>query len=280
MTDLIIPPPSVIKIIEATVAVVVQWGEAMERRILEERKDTNLMFLSPDDPFHAYYQLKLEEARSQTRHKQSVPPAPLAPAATAGSRPIPKVLPPSFTYRQPPDIGGLQLDVIHLTAQNAALYGKEFLAAIARQEADSPLFNFLKPEQPYFRFFFSLYDQYKLALDPSHQLRRRLEQESSSLSNVKANLDLETQHERMVQEQKRKEAEDARAGGGLEMYDWDEFTVLKTIEYQEEPVASDISAGQRVPKTLRPGQKLEQISPITGQKVDVEEFGEDRKSVV
>jgi hypothetical protein len=273
MTELIIPPQSIIKIINATVPLIVRWGGALEKRILEEKKDPKFSFLLPDDPFHAYYQMKLEEAVSGTKQNQAIP-APIAAAPPPPvARPIPKIIPPSFTYQQPPHIGGLQLDVIHLTAQNAALYGKEFLAAIAKQESESPLFNFLKPGEPYFRFFYALYDQYKLALDPSGQLRRRLEQEAASLVNVKANLDMEAEHERMTMEQKRKEAEDAKSADDI--YDWDDFKVLGTVDYDEEPPKRpEEPIGPRVPRSIRRRTSIQQISPVTGQKVAVEDFGD------
>lgn len=275
MSDFIIPPPTIIKIIETTVLTVAKWGEKLEKRILEEKKDSKFSFLLPDDPFHAFYLMKLEEAKSGQKQKQQQPvvkPPPVTPQIRTPQRII---LPPAFTYQQPPDIGGLQLDVIHLTAQNVALYGQEFLRTVARQEAASPLFDFLKPGKPYFRFFCSLCDQYKIALDPSVQLKRRLEQEASSLSVVKDNLDAELQHEKEQIEQRKKELEEAKETEGNDNYDWDDFKVVATIDYDDDtPMEPEVSDVPTVPLHLRKKKEITQISPITGQKVKLEEFGD------
>ncbi|OHT00201.1 Surp module family protein [Tritrichomonas foetus] len=291
MSDLIIPPKKVIKVIDTTVTSIAQWGDNLVRKILEDPKNAQkFSFLQPNDPFYPFYQMRLEEAKSGNKKQENASTASgttsqaaQTPAAPV-SKPIPAIIPPTFTYKHPPEIGGLQLDVIHLTAQYTALYGREFLQAIAKQEMNSPIFNFLKPDQPYFRLFTNLLDQYRLALDPSNQLKRRLEQESQSLLNVKTNLETEAEHAKMVIEQKKKEAAEAKKDESLEQYDWDEFNVLATINYDDDDddenensrkKNSEIDT-QMVPRTLKGNKKagITQISPITGQVVPIEEFGD------
>lgn len=288
MTELIIPPKKVIQAIDVAIPTIIKHGDTLTQRLLSDPKHAQkFTFLLPTDPFYPYFQMKLEEAKSGIKKIETnpVPQKPAAPAAPTQTKTIPSIIPPSFTYKQPPDIGGLQLDVIHLTAQYAALYGKEFLQFIAKQELDSPLFKFLKPDQPYFRLFTSLLEQYRLAIDPSNQLYRRLEQESQSLLNVKADLETEAEHAKMVAEQKKKEANEAKKDESLEQYDWDDFNILATIDFDDEE--SSVAQTQKekanapevpmVPRTLKEKKKksgIVQISPITGQAVPIEEFAD------
>ncbi|KAH0789480.1 putative splicing factor 3A subunit 1 [Histomonas meleagridis] len=275
MSDLIIPPKAVCKTIEKIADYIAKFGEKLETRLREEKKgNPKFSFLIPEDPFYPYFQMKLEEAKSGAKKAAASAMEPITPIAQA-PKPIPKIIQPSFTYKQPTEIGGLQLDVIHLVAQYSALYGQDFLQAIAMRESESPLFNFLKPNQPYFRFFTGLYEQYKLAIDPSNQIRRRLDQESASFLNVKSNIDAETEHQKMTIEQKKKEALEAKKDESADAFDWDEFHVLGTINYDDDqPQKQEVPEGPVVQRTLRKQGKIEQISPITGQKVSVEEFGD------
>lgn len=275
MSDFIIPPPTIIKIIETTVQTVAKWGEKLEKRIIEDKKDPKFSFLLPDDPFHPYYQMKLEEAKNGQKQKQVVNSKIVINPLVAPQKTQKKqVLAPLFLYQQPPEIGSLQLDVIHLTAQNVALYGRDFLKSLVEREGDSPLFAFLKPGKPYFRFFCSLCDQYRAALDPPTALRRRLEEEAESIAAVKENLDAELEKEKEMIAQK-KEAEEAKSTEKEDGYDWENFKIVATIDYDEEPSAPQPQeSGDVVPRTLRKRRDVEQISPITGQKVKVEDFGD------
>ncbi|KAK8886295.1 splicing factor 3a, subunit 1 [Tritrichomonas musculus] len=298
MSELIIPPKIVIQTINATIPAVIKHGDTLIQHLMNDPKNASkFSFLQPDDPFFPYFQMKLEEAKSGTKKVEEAPISQKSASATAAQsnvqppKTIPSIIPPTFSYKQPPDIGGLQLDVIHLTAQYAAMYGKEFLQVIAKQEKDSPLFNFLKPDQPYFRLFTGLLEQYRLALDPSNQLSRRLEQESDSLLNVKADLEIEAEHARLSAEQKKKEANEAKKDESLEQFDWDDFKILGTISFDDEDdVQSSTSQNdkniriqnsteevQMIPKTLKEKKKksgIVQISPITGQAVPIEEFAD------
>lgn len=276
---MILPPMTARKIIDTTAKVVAEYGVMFEKKLIEDRKgDSKYSFLNPDDPFHMYYQEVLEQAKSgklQEATKQN--------KATAQTSFIPKpqqkILPPSFTYRQPEEIGALQLDVIHQTAQYAALYGKEFLQLIAKKEKDTPIFAFLKPDRPYFRFFAGLIEQYKLAIDPSNLLKRRLEQEAASINVIRQNIEAQAEYEKQLIEQKKKEAEEAKSNSINDQFEWDDFKVLATIEYDGEDVHQQPQqqVGPTVQRTLKTIKPMQQISPFTGQKVALEEFGKHIK---
>ena len=148
MSELIIPPKKVIQAIDAAIPTIIKYGDTLIQRLINDPKNAQkFSFLQPTDPFYPYFEMKLEEAKSGNKKVEAAPVAqkPATPAVPVQAKTIPSIIPPTFTYKQPPDIGGLQLDIIHLTAQYAALYGKEFLQVIAKQELDSPLFKFLKP---------------------------------------------------------------------------------------------------------------------------------------
>lgn len=62
--SVIVPPPEIRTVIEKLVAYVIKTGPSFETTILEkERHNPRFSFLFPSDPYHAYYQQRLQEHR-------------------------------------------------------------------------------------------------------------------------------------------------------------------------------------------------------------------------
>lgn len=145
-----------------------------------------------------------------------------------------------------------------LTAQYSALYGDEFLPILVESQIDEPLFSFLKPDKPFFQFFASLVSQYKMILNPSPILKRQIEQEADSILNVKSHIESDLEY----QKQKVKKEET------VENLDFTHFHVVGVVDF-ENPLPSI--------KLKTNKNKITQISPITGQEVDIEEFNDHLK---
>ena len=286
MNDIIIPPKPIQQLIEKTIPSILKYQDLIIKKILD-RKDPKFDFLKDDSPFHSYYLLCMEKAQADVESKDHTAPNPLQNTQlikpVLQSKPQPqtrKILPPSFTYKPPPDIGSLQLDVIHLAAQYGALYGREFLQALLKQKQQEPLFDFMKPGKPYFALFSSLVEQYKLAIDPSPLLKARLKNESESIQNIRENLIAEAENQKQIEEQKKNEANETKESEENSLYDWDNFIVMGTIDYEDD---NDISQQneddnrEMVKTTLKTQKQIMQISPITGQSVPIEEFGNHLK---
>jgi len=161
----IVPPPDVRVIVDKTAQFVGKNGPEFEQRILaSEKNNVKFNFLTPGDPYHAYYREKVDEAKAQaTGTPAAAPsqaPAPatqvLTKASTGSAKPV--VLEPpkkdEFTIPIPAGISAVDLDVIKVTAQFAARNGKKFVTSLAAKEHTNPQFNFLRPQHSMFTFFY------------------------------------------------------------------------------------------------------------------------------
>ncbi|KAI8337154.1 hypothetical protein BC941DRAFT_353306 [Chlamydoabsidia padenii] len=65
MVGMIYPPPDIRRTVDRTAQFLATRGPQLEDHIREnERHNAKFCFLNPTDPYHAYYQYKLREARS------------------------------------------------------------------------------------------------------------------------------------------------------------------------------------------------------------------------
>ncbi|EAX87883.1 Surp module family protein [Trichomonas vaginalis G3] len=280
MTEIIIPPPKIIELIDKVIPAIIKHGSKFEQALLEKKMD-QFDFVKEDHPFHAFYLQRLEEQKNKKQEEVKVQQQFQAPTVPKLQTPQiqPTIIPPSFSYKPPPEIGSLQLDAILLAAQYTALYGKEFLQVLFKEQQDVALFDFLKPGKPYFALFSTMVEQYRLALSPSQKLQRRLESEAASLQVVRANLIAEKDNQKQIMEEKKKEEEANKADEENSLYDWSTFKIVQTIDYDDQPapVSQQVPQKDQVRKTLKSEQKIMQISPITGQEVPIEEFGKHLK---
>ncbi|XP_008785884.2 probable splicing factor 3A subunit 1 [Phoenix dactylifera] len=272
------PPPDIRMIIEKTATFVAKNGPEFEKRILANNAgNAKFNFLIPSDPYHAYYQHRVSEFRSQQQQppaadsdsssqqqqlQQPPPPpdsAPAAPSGDSAAKPDPaapfriparKVLEPpeaeQYTVRLPEGITGEELDIIKLTAQFVARNGKGFLNNLSNREATNPQFHFLRPTHSMFTFFTALTDAYSKVLMPPKGVTEKIRSSTRDMTTVLERCLHRLEWERS-QEQARQKAEDEieQERQQMAMIDWHDFVVVETIEF-----ADDEDEELPVPMTL------------------------------
>ncbi|KAI3668949.1 hypothetical protein L6452_40166 [Arctium lappa] len=254
------PPPDIRTIVDKTASFVAKNGPEFEKRIIVSNAgNPKFNFLNPSDPYHAYYQHRLSEFRTQNQapselSQPSDAPAPestltVAPGdgndatektdPSAKFRPVRKVLDPpeaeQYTIRLPEGITGEELDIIKLTAQFVARNGKSFLTGLTSRENNNPQFHFLKPTHSMFMFFTSLADAYSKVLMPPKGLTDKLKKSVTDLTTVLERCLHRLEWERS-QEQARQKAEDEIEQERLlmSMIDWHDFVVVETIDFADD----------------------------------------------
>lgn len=266
------PPPDIRNIIDKTAHFVAKHGPEFEKRILASNVgNAKFNFLNPSDPYHAYYQHRASEHRSQLQQQQqeeadsTQQPSDSAPAgagsasdkavaADGGASDEPakvdgnaqfRIIPPrkileppeaeQYTVRLPEGITGEELDIIKLTAQFVARNGKSFLTSLSTREANNAQFYFLKPTHSLFTFFTTLADAYSKVLMPPKGLTEKLRKNASDMTTVLERCLHRLEWERS-QEQARQKAEDEieQERVLMAMIDWHDFVVVETIEFADD----------------------------------------------
>nr|XP_043613960.1 probable splicing factor 3A subunit 1 [Erigeron canadensis] len=255
------PPPDIRTIVDKTASFVAKNGPEFEKRIIASNSgNPKFNFLNGSDPYHAYYQHRLSEFRSQnqapgqqtTQQPDTTAPESTPSAATtdgngtteqtdplAKFRPVRKVLDPpeaeQFTIRLPEGITGEELDIIKLTAQFVARNGKSFLTGLTSRENNNPQFHFLKPTHSMFMFFTSLADAYSKVLMPPKDLTDKLKKSVTDMTTVLERCLHRLEWERS-QEQARQKAEDEieQERQLMSMIDWHDFVVVESIDFADD----------------------------------------------
>ncbi|KAF8407465.1 hypothetical protein HHK36_006598 [Tetracentron sinense] len=256
------PPPDIRTIVDKTAQFVAKNGPEFEKRIIANNAgNAKFNFLNGSDPYHAYYQHRLSEYRSQIQSSSQQPPsqpgdssapesALIVPDAdsielsaksdpSAQFKPVRKVLEPpeaeQYTVRLPEGITGEELDIIKLTAQFVARNGKSFLTGLTSREMNNPQFHFLKPTHSMFMFFTALADAYSKVLMPPKGLTEKLRKSVADMTTVLERCLHRLEWERS-QEQARQKAEDEIEQERMQMamIDWHDFVVVETIEFADD----------------------------------------------
>ncbi len=214
----------------------------------------NLYFI-PGDPYHAYYQHKVQEIREGK--DTPAPPAPKVPEPVAPGEtkiekvkqrqsdllkqvqkdqepPPPKDPPADFEFiADPPSISAFDLDVVKLTAQFVARNGRQFLTNLMNKEQRNYQFDFLRPQHSLFQYFTKLLEQYTKVLIPPKDLLKKLGEESGGERTVKDQIDYRVRWIRHIEAKKRREDEEAeRERISYAQIDWHNFVVVETVDYQ------------------------------------------------
>lgn len=239
----IIPPPDVRVIVDKTAQFVGKNGPEFEQRILaSEKNNVKFNFLTPGDPYHAYYREKVDEAKAQASGVAAAPSQAATPAtqvltktSTGAAKPV--VLEPpkkdEYTIPIPAGISAVDLDVIKVTAQFAARNGKKFVTSLAAKEHTNPQFNFLRPQHSMFTFFTALADAYEKIVSPDSATLESVEEacdKSVVLERVLKRLEWEA-----AQDKAKQDKEDAEEEERIQMalIDWHSFVVVETLEFDD-----------------------------------------------
>ncbi|KAI0212588.1 Splicing factor 3A subunit 1 [Lamellibrachia satsuma] len=239
---IIYPPPEVRNIVDKTASFVARNGPEFESRIRQnELNNPKFNFLSPNDPYHAYYQHKVKE------FKEGKGQEPTAPKPLLFQRPthdllkghiaepvVPKEPPPEYEFvADPPSISAFDLDVVKLTAQFVARNGRQFLTSLMNQQQRNYQFDFLRPQHSLFSYFTKLVEQYTKILIPPKDLLPKLRKEAEdpkvALEQVKYRVEWARFQER---ERQKEEEKRERERVSYAQIDWHSFVVVETVDYQ------------------------------------------------
>lgn len=295
---IIYPPPDIRNIVDKTAQFVAKNGPEFEKRIIANNAgNPKFNFLNSSDPYHAYYQHRLSEARAQNQTSAqqpaqsteaaapdsaaAAPPvdskdAIVKPDLSAQFKPVHRVLEPpeaeQYTVRLPEGITGEELDIIKLTSQFVARNGKSFLTGLTSREINNPQFHFLKPTHSMFMFFTSLVDAYSKVLMPpkgTGKLRKTVTDMTTVLERCLHRLEWERS-----QEQARQKAEDEIEQERLQMamIDWHDFVVVETIDFaddEDEDLPPPMTLEEVIRRSKMPGAEVEEIVE-PGKEVEME----------
>ncbi|KAG0241874.1 SF3a splicing factor complex subunit [Actinomortierella wolfii] len=254
---IIYPPPEIRKVADKTAAFVATSGSGaqLEERLRQkEMNNPKFCFLNPSDPYHAYYAMKIKEAKEGTA-PQAVEVQAEAETAMEEVEFKPPEEPPALDFiASMPPVSAQDLDIIKLTAQFVARNGRQFMTSLAQRESRNFQFDFLKPNHSLFTFFSTLVDQYTKLLVPSNTMMEQIEKRANDKYAVQDMVMRRVEYTAYQQELKKKrdEKEDAERAAFLSI-DWQDFVVVETIEFTDADDALELP----VPKTL---SELESMS--------------------
>ncbi|XP_055618308.1 splicing factor 3A subunit 1 [Toxorhynchites rutilus septentrionalis] len=257
IVGIIYPPPEVRNIVDKTASFVARNGPEFESRIRQnELGNPKFNFLSPGDPYHAYYQHKVREIR-EGRNDVSLAVVPsgiqqLKSAASLAAQLkqqellksvreeqfVPKDPPAEFEFiADPPSISALDLDIVKLTAQFVARNGRLFLTNLMNREQRNYQFDFLRPQHSLFQYFTKLLEQYTKILVPPKDLMNKLKIESaagrSSMNIVLEQVKYRANWNKHQEMQRRREEEKIeRERIAYAQIDWHDFVVVEVVDYQ------------------------------------------------
>lgn len=144
--------------------------QQFEDRLRESRRDDpKFSFLSPNDPYNAYYKFRVERiAAGEDDEENNAVASSNAmdvdePTAPVDEGDEPHIMQYSLEV---PMLPALDLDLMKLTALFTAQRGRSFLAALSQKEGRNYQFDFLRPASTLFGLFNRMVEQYKLILLP------------------------------------------------------------------------------------------------------------------
>ncbi|GAA5908748.1 hypothetical protein JCM6882_008195 [Rhodosporidiobolus microsporus] len=249
---IILPPPAIKGIVDKTAAFIAKSANTSmleEKMRAREQTDSRFAFLNPADPYHAYYQDRLNafKAGEQLEQKTEEKADGVNGAAkdeSDGRPPEPPAL--EFLVEDPPKINAVDLDILRLTALFTARSGRRFTSDLASRESRNYQFDFLRPSHSLFGYFNRLVEQYTKVLMPSKELMSNIERraggplDASEDRQVAGRREVLKDAKQRVEWEKwestrRQEAEDKAEAERIAFaeIDWQDFQVASTIEFTE-----------------------------------------------
>ncbi|KAL8429110.1 hypothetical protein Efla_003163 [Eimeria flavescens] len=279
--DLIFPPADMRGVIEKTAQFVAKNGAEFESRVLREQNAAKFGFLLPNNPFHAFYKLKVREfttgeaaptpqvpqairdiqqkqQQQQQKQQQLLMLTQIGESEKEAAMKQIEPPPPKQYALQHPWIAPVDLDIIRCSAQFVARNGQKFLAGLAQREQQNPQFAFLKPSHHLFSYFASLVDAYTKCLLPQKETLDALKETAGDRQGLLAKVRKRMMYERQqLQQRKEKETKTQEERRIMMSLEWTDFHVVETIDFTEEderlPLAAPIdfkSVPRELPKAL------------------------------
>lgn len=293
---IIYPPPELRNIVDKTAAFVARNGPEFEARIRQnEINNSKFNFLNSGDPYNAYYQHKVKEAKEgKIQPELALAPTPTKPGqqqqqsgAPASKQDliskiveqpiVPKEPPPEFEFvADPPSISALDLDIVKLTAQFVARNGRQFLTNLMNREQRNYQFDFLRPQHSLFTYFMKLLEQYTKILVPGKDLMPRLKRESEEPKSILDQVRYRVEWTKLQEAQKRREEEEAeRERVQYAQIDWHDFVVVETVDYQpnEQGLFPPPTTPDEVGSRVLAQQRMEEEGEEVEMEVESDEEG-------
>lgn len=279
----IVPPPDIRAIAEKTAQFVAKNGAEFEKKILaNEKKNPKFRFLTPNDPYNAYYQHKLAEFREKPGGTGQVSvgkaSAPVAP--THVPPPKEEVEEPEeelYTVHIPEEMAALELDVIKLTAQYVACNGNSFLTGLTQREQANPLFSFLKPSHSLHPIYLKFKEAYTHVMEPGESTRKKVQEDGKDrdrvLDRILKRLEWNVQKKK---ENKAAEEEAEKERTAMAEIDWLDFAVVATVDFEEEE-DGDLPLPSTLDDVLRSQHAVLELEEPGTQKSSMDE--EERRMV-
>ncbi|KAI9489315.1 Pre-mRNA splicing factor PRP21 like protein-domain-containing protein [Zychaea mexicana] len=235
IVGIIYPPPNIRETIDTAAGILANKPPQLEDRIREnEKHNAKFCFLNPSDPYHAYYQFKLQEVREGK--------VPVKAAAKEEKEVIeaeeiemrPKE-PEAFQFSASmPAMSAQDLDIMKLTAQFAARNGRQFINQLAQRESRNYQFDFLRPSHSLFPFFTELVRQYTKVLAPPADLKEKLKENTQNKYRILSRVKERVEWVAWVEAEKKKKAdEDEKERIAYATIDWHDFVIVETVEFTE-----------------------------------------------
>lgn len=236
---LIYPPPDIRTIVDKTAAFVARNGVDFENKIREkEANNKRFNFLSPTDPYNAYYKQKVRDFQEGKVDSTPTVPKPQLPEAVKDAVKkadfVPTKPPPPFEFcADPATINAYDLDLIRMTALFVARNGRQFLTQLMTREARNFQFDFLKPQHSNFTYFTKLVEQYTKVIIPPNTILEDLKKERENTRKLMEDVNYRVsweKHQKNLRDKEEKEAEKERVA--YASIDWHDFVVVQTVDFQ------------------------------------------------
>ncbi|KAL1517163.1 hypothetical protein ABEB36_000962 [Hypothenemus hampei] len=247
IVGIIFPPPEVRNIVDKTASFVARNGPEFEARIRQnELGNPKFNFLNAGDPYHAYYEHKVnefKEGKAQEPIAQGISKLTVSASQQAKQHEILKQVEQPFVPREPPtdfefvadppSISALDLDIVKLTAQFVARNGRAFLTQLLNREQRNFQFDFLRPQHSLFQYFTKLLEQYTKVLIPPKTMQQKLRDEVKSVQAVLEYVKYRAEYQKYMEAQRAREEEILeRERIAYAQIDWHDFVVVETVDYQ------------------------------------------------
>ncbi|EPB67205.1 surp module [Ancylostoma ceylanicum] len=229
----------VLAIVDKTAAFVARNGVDFENKIREkEASNKRFNFLSPTDPYNAYYKQKVRDFQEGKVDTTTVAPKPQLPEAVKDAVKkadfVPTKPPPAFEFcADPATINAYDLDLIRMTALFVARNGRQFLTQLMTREARNFQFDFLKPQHSNFSYFTKLVEQYTKVIIPPNTILEDLRNEKGNTKKLMEDVNYRVaweKHQKSLRDKEEKEAEKERVA--YASIDWHDFVVVQTVDFQ------------------------------------------------
>ncbi|PRP87116.1 hypothetical protein PROFUN_01378 [Planoprotostelium fungivorum] len=282
------PPLEIKNFVDTTAHFVAKFGLPFHNKVAEnEKNNPSFSFLRPTDPFYPFYQTRIKFFEAQLASGNAAPtsaapaqgaPAPAAPKVVAepvevaeaaprramnslpqrminvnnrvktGELEIPNLS--SYFILEPPEpLTAMEFDIMKLTAQFIARNGHKFHNGLLEREHRNPQFDFLKPHSPLNPFFQrQLIECYSKVIHPPRNITSMLKDQYPDRQDLLDRLIARYQTDKEIAERERIEKE--KEDDSVTSIDWHDFTVVYTIDFQDEapaPIVPEIPMNIPIP---------------------------------